>query len=615
MARLITSQACFDPEDVEWLRCTIAADVYAKFLAASGEGVISTTGLEAYASRTLHEAKVMGLEARAHLASKRRALGVLMEQLHISPNILGDTSDPRHADTLRWVFTRLAESGVITKLEGEKAVCADDGELFDEVVGKCAACGSSVEGLGCCTSCGATLTASTLRDAKCGVCDAPISVNRVEEWGYVLKTQGEANTLNLPIVGELGWGVPVPSDGNKTFAAWFSALTATISFAVRGERAGGNVGDASVHFVTKRFGTHYRELLPKVYGALGTTGGDLRIVVAGCLRLSANGKPLRVSSSKLVAHLGSEFTRYALSRINPEADVEVDVYELQKSINQELVDSLGQFAQRVLQFAHSKYGRVPTPGELREEDREILGLIDTTSNRVISSIKALNNSEAYTILFEFAKKAAEYYTRQAPWSLLRVNPERAASVVYITLEALRALSILAQPLLPEFSSKTRSALSLPSEGTLSVEELRHPLTPGAQLLEPKPAYAKLTDKQVESLVAECVVEEKPEVDIAEFLRLDLRVASVVSAERVPNTKRLLRLRVRVGGKLRTIVSSIGEQYTPEELVGKKIVVLMNLKPSVFAGVTSRGMLLAAEGGGVISLLTPMREVEDGSWVH
>jgi methionyl-tRNA synthetase len=615
LAKLITSQACFDPEDAEWLRCTVAADVYARFLAAGGERVVSATGLEAYASRTLHEAKVKGLEAKAQLASKRRTLGALMEQLHISPNILGDTSDPRHADTLKSVFTRLAESGVIAKLQVEKAVCEDDGELFDEVVGKCGACGSSVEGLGCCTSCGATLTPSTLREAKCGVCDAPISVKRVEEWAYGLKARGEASIVNVPIVSELSWGVPTPGDKGKTFAPWFSALTASMSFAGRGGQVGGDVGAGGVHFVTKRFGTHYKELLPKLGEALGAAGSDLRIVVVGRLRFSANGKPLSVSSSRLVDHLGSDATRYALSRINPEADMEVDVYELQKSINEELVDSLGQFAQRVLQFTHSKYGCVPTPGEFRDEDRELLGLIDIVYNRIISSIKSLNNSEAYASLFEFAKKAAEYYTRQAPWSLLRVNPERAASVVYVTLEALRALSVLAQPLLPEFSSKTRSALGLPLEDTLSLDELKRPLTPGAQLPEPKPAYAKLTDKQVEALVAECMVEEKPEVDIAEFLRLDLRVASVVSAERVPNTKRLLRLRVRVGGKLRTIVSSIGEQYTPEELVGKKIVVLMNLKPSVFAGVTSRGMLLAAEGGGVISLLTPMREVEDGSWVH
>ncbi|MEM0321607.1 MAG: class I tRNA ligase family protein [Thermoprotei archaeon] len=614
MVTLVATQVCFDPDSLEWLRSAVAADVYVRALAASGD-VVFATGLEAYSSKTLHESKVKGVDVRAHLAAKRRTLGRLIEQLHLSPNIVGDTSDPRHVEYLTRAFTQLTQSGTLGKFTVERAVCADDGELFDEVVGMCAVCGSKIEGLGGCPTCGTILTPSNVSEARCGICDSPLNVAKSEESAYGFKGGVQSTGADLAVSSTLGWGVPLPGEQGRTFAPWFSGVLAPLSFAAR-ETWEKNGGEATiVQFTTRRFGAHHAELLPQLLEALGAPRGGLRVVVAGGFKLSGKGKPLRVTSTKLLTHLDSDFVRYALSRWSPDVNVDVDVYELQKNINEELVDTLSQLTHRVLQFAYSKFGSIPKPGELREEDSGLIGLMEPTFTKMIYSISSFNFADAYTLLHDFATKVGEYYTLQAPWTTLRSDPERAATVVYVALEGVRVLSVLAQPLLPEFSAKVRSTLGLPPLASLSLDEVRRPLTPDGRLSEPKPAYTKLADKQVEALISDCAEGDKPEIELAEFLRLDLRVAIIIAAERVANTKRLLRLRVRIGDKLRTIVSSIGEQYTPDELVGKSIVVLTNLKPSTFAGVTSRGMLLAAEGDGVISLLTPMREVKDGSWVH
>lgn len=612
MRTLVTAQPCFDPEDVDWLRCAVAADVYARLLRLTGEETLFLAGLEAYASKNLHEARVKGVELGEQLALKRRTLSKLVEGLRLSPDVIADTSNPKHAETLNSVFEKLVGKGLIVKGIVEQAVCEDDGGLYDEVVARCPSCGYSMQGLGCCVNCGGMLDPSSLREAVCGICDAPIRVERSEGWLYSSGKVGAKAGLTCVVSAVEGFGPPFARDQNLRFSPCFSAAVARLAFT---EKWGGGLETdfQAVHFSTKRFEACHSELLPKLFEAEGFVGVAHRSIVVGHVEFRSGNVVLKAASTKLLELLGADYLRYALSRNKPDENVSIDVRTLQREINERLVDVLGQLAQRVLQFAHSKFGSIPKPGGLTQEDSELLDSVVSLRAQVEQAIKGFEYSRAYDVLIGFARRAADYYTRQAPWSLLRVNPERASTVVYVALCALRALAVLAYPLLPIFSKSVLQALGV--EGEVGFKTLAQPLQVGNAVAEPKPVYSKITEKQVEELVAALHVEEKPEVDIHEFAKLDLKVATVVAAQRVPNTKRLLKLRVRVGEKLRTIVSGIGEQYTPEELVGKKIVVLMNLKPSVFAGVASRGMLLAAEGGGVISLLTPMRDVEDGSKVH
>lgn len=590
----------------------VAAEVYARLLRLAGEEVLFLAGLEAYASKNLHEARVKGVEPREQLASKRRTLSKLVEGLRLSPDLVVDTSNPKHTETLNAVFEKLVGRGVIVRGAVEQALCEEDGGLYDEVVAHCPSCGYRTQGLGCCVNCGGILDPSSLKEAVCGICDAPVRVERSEGWFYSSDRFGVKAGLACVVRAEEGFGPPFARDQNLRFSPWFSAAAAHLAFT---EKWGGDLegGFRAVHFSTRRFEACHSELLPKLFEAKGVVGAVHISVAVGHVEFRSDNVALKASSTKLLELLGADYLRYALSRNNLGENVTIDVRALQREINERLVDVMGQFAQRVLQFAHSKFGSIPRLGALAQEDRELLDSVGTLKTQVEQAIRSFEYSRAYDALIGFARRAADYYTRQAPWSLVRVNPERASTVVHVSLCALRALAVLAYPLLPNFSKSVLQALGV--EGEVGFETLAQPLQAGAALAEPKPVYSKIAEKRVEELVAACYVEEKPEVDIQEFAKLDLRVATVVAAQRVPNTKRLLKLRVRVGEKLRTIVSGIGEQHTPEELVGKKIVVLMNLKPSVFAGVASRGMLLAAEGGSVISLLTPMREVEDGSRVH
>lgn len=606
MRTLVASQPCFDTEDVDWLRCVVSADIYARFLRLRRDSALFCAGLEAYASGNTHGARIKGVGIEAQLASKRRGLAALFEELGLRPDIIPDTSAQKHKETLNRVFGVLVKKGLVVRGQVEQAICADDGELYDEVRATCPSCGAKVEGLGCCASCGAPLEPSSLKGAVCTICDAPIATKKIDGWLYGPAGQ---KVVCAYVGSELG--PTVDGEPGARFSLVFSSAASSLFFLEKQGAGGEENGLHVVHFVSKRLLCCYSQLLPGVFEAAGIGAQHVWIPV-GHVEMSLENRKLRPASSKLLRHLGPDQVRYALAKAGPEQNLELELKALQKEINEKLVDTVGQLAQRVLQFAHSKFGFVPKPGALSQEDRELLGQVEEARGRFEEAFARFDYGAAYEEVFGLARRASEYYTRQAPWSLIRTNPERASTVIYVSLQVLRDIGILAYPLLPALSEAVLRALGAEPAG---FGVLGRPLQTGAQIAEPRPVYSKLTEKQVEELEADCHVEEKPEVDIAEFLRLDLRVATVVSAEKVPNTKRLLKLRIRVGDKMRTIVSSIGEQYSPEELVGRKIIVVMNLKPSVFAGITSRGMLLAAEGDGIISLLTPMREIKDGAWVH
>jgi methionyl-tRNA synthetase len=615
LSTLVTSQACVDPEDPDWLRCLVAADAYAKYLAAAGVDAHSAAGLEAYTSKIAADAAVRGVDPKQQLGVRRHVFAKVLEALNCSPDVLGDSYDPKHSETLNRVFSELKAAGRLAKREVEVAVCLDDGPLYDEVTGVCPTCGSRVNGLGCCAVCGTPLVPSGIKDPVCGICDAPLTFKKTTEWTYEANDgHVDSGNIVLEVTRDTTWGIPVLEEANKGFASWLSSAALSVTSTMRIGSSGSWRPSRGLHFVTTRFGVHHSKLLPEILGAMGLTPETHRVLVVQHTRFTDGPSELVVASSKLLEHLGPDYARYALTRTNPEAKLTIDVRDLQRRINGELVDTLSQFTVRVLQFAQSKFGSVPAPHTLMQEDLDLINGIRKTVGQVVSSVNALDYSSAYDAIINFARNAAAYYTRQAPWSLLRVNPERAATVVYVALEAVRAIAALCYGFLPEFSSSVLRGLGSP-DAKPTIAQLEHPLVAGTPISEPKPVYAKLSDKQIDALVSACTTQEKPQLDIAEFLRLDLRVATVVHAERVPNTKRLLKLRVRVANRLRTIVSSIGEQYAPEDLLGKKIVVLMNLKPSVFAGIASRGMLLAAEQGQTISLLTPLREIEDGAWVH
>ncbi|MCL5788529.1 MAG: methionine--tRNA ligase subunit beta [Candidatus Marsarchaeota archaeon] len=315
--------------------------------------------------------------------------------------------------------------------------------------------------------------------------------------------------------------------------------------------------------------------------------------------------------TNLCSHLSPDHIMVA-SLIAPHSET---IEHLEAALD--IQEKIGAPIARVLQFAQSKFpaGLPAISVESLTEGPDTRLVNEATTLLTSSREKGLSAefSAMLANLVGLAQRLMDYFITSAPWTVMRSDPARAAKITHLSTRVAASLLISAQPILPYLSEQYDKAIKIESgSGWLSPLDLKiewKQQTPGNYIHTPKTNVKSLVDTLNKEL------NPPPEVTIDEFSRFDLRVAHVKSVERIGGTRKLLRIRIRIGEEHRTIVSSIGDQYAPEELVGKSIVVLTNLKPAKFAGVVSYGMLLAAEKEGAVSLLTIMREITDGVKIH
>ncbi|HJJ79914.1 MAG TPA: methionine--tRNA ligase subunit beta, partial [Methanocorpusculum sp.] len=329
--------------------------------------------------------------------------------------------------------------------------------------------------------------------------------------------------------------------------------------------------------------------------------------------------------------LPADYLRYyLLDYTSHTRELDFSWKEFQARINNELVNTFGNFANRSMTLVKNKLGHVPTvevQPEIFEEIKKSLALIE-------ENVRAYEFKAAVDNILLLAGYGNSYISNAAPWKLLKEDVPAAEQVLKNCLQIVKACALVMQPVMPESSQKLWEMLGY----TDLIEN--HPISDAlvpfenTELGDVKPLFPRIEDKQREDLEAtlakrceeakakaegklmtETVIEPISEeiVTIDDVAKLDLRVGEVIKAEKVPKTEKLLRLQVDIGCEVRQIVSSIALEYTPEEMVGKKIIVIVNLKPAKFRGEESNGMLFAA--GEEASLLIPLRDVPNGTKVH
>ncbi|HJJ73760.1 MAG TPA: methionine--tRNA ligase subunit beta, partial [Methanocorpusculum sp.] len=329
--------------------------------------------------------------------------------------------------------------------------------------------------------------------------------------------------------------------------------------------------------------------------------------------------------------LPADYLRYyLLDYTSHTRELDFSWKEFQARINNELVNTFGNFANRSMTLVKNKLGHVPTvevQPEIFEEIKKSLALIE-------ENVRAYEFKAAVDNILLLAGYGNSYISNAAPWKLLKEDVPAAEQVLKNCLQIVKACALVMQPVMPESSQKLWEMLGY----TDLIEN--HPISDAlvpfenTELGDVKPLFPRIEDKQREELEAtlakrceeakakaegklmtETVIEPISEeiVTIDDVAKLDLRVGEVIKAEKVPKTEKLLRLQVDIGCEVRQIVSSIALEYTPEEMVGKKIIVIVNLKPAKFRGEESNGMLFAA--GEEASLLIPLRDVPNGTKVH
>lgn len=396
----------------------------------------------------------------------------------------------------------------------------------------------------------------------------------------------------------LKWGIDVPRDPTQKIWVWFDAL---INYLLPSK-----YWPADVHLIAKDILRFHCIIWPAM---LLSAGYELpkRIFVHGFLTVDGQkiSKSLRnaIDPVRLVNEHSADVVRYFLaSEVSLGQDGNFSEANLRSRLNDELADIFGNFVHRVLTFTKTRYGgKVPDgkiDGKLESEARR-------RAEKVEKLLDELKVTQALEEIIALAKLGNEYFQSQKPWDAVQKEPEKAASCILNCVNLVNVMCVALAPFLPETSEKLAKQLGAEVHSWTQAKSFG--IGPGHEIGAPSPLFKKVEDKG----------SNKPEalISMEDFKKVDMRVGEVKSAERVPGSDKLLKLEVQIDKETRTLVAGIADQYSPQDLIGKQIVVLVNLEPAKIRGVVSNGMLLAAVDGDKVSILTVDRPVGSGSRVE
>jgi len=321
--------------------------------------------------------------------------------------------------------------------------------------------------------------------------------------------------------------------------------------------------------------------------------------------------------------------RYTLTSIAPETkDADFTWADFQAKNNNELLAIFGNFVNRTIVLSHKYYGgNIPECGELTDYEKEIIEKMAQFPSIIADSIEHYKFREAQAELMNLARLGNKYLTDTEPWKKQKENPEYVKTILHVSLQICASLSILCEPFLPFTAQKLQKMLNINNKnwadgGRHDLLKAGAPLNPAEYLFEKiedetiAKQVQKLEDTKKQNEVANAeAVPAKEDVSFDDFQKMDIRVVTVLEAEKVAKTKKLLKLKVNTGVDTREIISGIAEYYQPEDLVGKQVLMLINLAPKNIKGVDSHGMVLMAENAdGALSIMQPQKKVKEGSTV-
>ena len=454
------------------------------------------------------------------------------------------------------------------------------------------------------------------------------------------------------VTRDLDWGIPVPDEGaeGKVLYVWFDAPIGYISSTKEwATREGKNWEDywkksdtKMVHFIGKDNIVFHCIIFPSMLKAHGDYILPDNVPANEFLNLEGN----KLSTSKNWAVWLHEYLeafpnqqdvlRYTLTANAPEnKDNDFTWKDFQAKNNNELVAIFGNFINRVVVLTNKYYqGVVPTPNEFLTVDEDVLAAVKEYPNIIGKSIERYRFREASQELMNLARLGNKYLADEEPWKVIKVNEERVKTIMYVALQIASALAVTSAPFLPFTSNKLKSILNLiPSETkeSLSWNDIAEKdilLSATHQINKADLLFPKIEDKTIEAQLAKleatklaneqenkAVATQKETIEFEDFTKLDIRVGTILEAEKVAKTKKLLKLKVDVGIDTRTIVSGIAESFSPEEIVGQQVSVLVNLAPRKIRGVESQGMILMTDTlEGKLAFISSEGDVKNGEQV-
>ncbi len=649
----------------------LPADIYVRFLRMAGEDVVYVCGTDEHGVPITITAERMGMSPRDVVDRYHKVICEDFRRFGISFDNFSRTEMPAHYELAQSVFLDLLSKGHIVERPMSQYHCPSCSRFLPDryVLGTCPRCESEGARGDQCEDCGSWLDARDLVSPACALCGgAPepretshwfLRLDAFQEWleGWLGSREGwKSNVLNYcrgwldeglrerAITRDLDWGVPVPlpeAEG-KVLYVWFEALLGYVSstrelFEERGEPSGWerywkDPETRLVHFIGKDNIVFHAVIEPVILQALG--GYVLPWNVPANEYLNISGAKFSTSRGTAIwmgdylQHLDPDPMRYALAVNAPEnrdTDFSWDDFRVR---NNELADVFGNFVNRTVKFTHRFFdGSVPDPGERGGEGAALLERGGEVRDGMEKLIRSFRLKAACAEAMDLARAGNRFFDSAQPWKTAESDPQECARTLYYCLQLADTLRILLSPYVP-FTCE-RTAKMLGREEVPWSEAGRCNLEPGSELGEPEILLAKLK-KGFEKvfLPEEPEPEREPEagsgeagetggaVSIDEFMKVELRVGRVLTAEAVSGADRLYLISVDMGDHRRQIVAGIRPWYPdPAALEGRKVVVVANLEPATIRGVESRGMLLASDGGEGVFLVSPDESAAPGDRVR
>ena len=634
----------------------VLADSIARFKRKEGYDVFFQTGTDEHGQKIELKAQEAGVTPKEFVDNVAGTIRGLCDLLNISYDKFIRTTDDYHEKQVQKIFKRLYNQGDIYKGSYEGLYCTPCESFWTEsqlVDGKCPDCGREVKP--------AKEEAYFFRMSK--YADKLIKhINEHPEFIQPVSRKNEMmNNFLLPGLQDLcvsrtsfKWGIPVDFDDKHVVYVWLDALTNYITGI--GYDADGNSTDqykklwpADLHLIGKdiiRFHTIY---WPIFLMALGEplpkqVFGHPWLLMGGGKMSKSKGNV--VYADDLVNYFGVDAVRYYVLHEMPyDNDGNVTWELIAERLNSDLANTLGNLVNRTISMSNKYFGGVVADKgvQLTPEDsivdEDLKKTITGTYAKVVEKMETLRVADALTEIFGIFKRCNKYIDETEPWVLAKeeAKADRLSTVLYNLVEGITIGASLLQPFMPETAEKIAAQLNTSLRDFDKLEEFGLRENDSKVTDQPEILFARLDMKEVaakeEELAAAMMaaaagegqaeeqaeeaevidIEAKEEITYDDFAKLQFQVGEIISCEAVPKSKKLLCSQVRVGSQVRQIVSGIKAHYTPEEMVGKKVMVLVNLKPAKLAGVLSEGMLLCAEDAeGKLALMTPEKEMPAGA---
>jgi len=650
----------------------LPADIYVRYQRLKKRDVVYICGSDEHGVPITIAAEQKSVSPQQIVDKYHQLHKESFEKVGMSFDNFSRTSIPLHHRISQQFFLKLHEKGYLSEKKITQLYCEYcDRFLADRYVeGTCPICHAERARGDQCDTCGRSIDQIQLIGPICVTCRNKPVIREALHWFINLKElqpqikawldtkkHWKENVRNFcegwfktgledrAVTRDLRWGVQVPLKGyeNKVLYVWFDAPIGYISSTIEWAQ---NIGkpdkwreywaDQStrlIHFIGKDNIVFHAIIWPLILMGHGEyvlpdniPANEYLTLEGGKISTSLN---YAVWLDEYLKKFPPDPLRYCLAVNAPETkDADFSWRDFQQRNNNELADILGNFVNRTLTFLKKNFNNtVPQPGKFDDLDKEMLSRLEKAPERIGNLFEKFEVRKAVTAFMDLARSANKYFNDQQPWISIKENPNKCATTFYTCVQVLKGLAVLMEPVLPFSTRKFLKMLNLTThfENHHWDEAGRADVPVGHQLNKPKILFKKMEDDVIQPELdkLKSITEQKiqqPEeqvmtenISFDQFNKIDLRVAKVIEAEKVEKANKLLKMKIDLGNEQRIIVAGIALNYKPEEIVGKQIVVVVNLEPAKIRGIESNGMLLAAvDENDYLSLIVPEKEMPNGT---